>query len=429
MDVLLSDDVWAHIISLVAADVRADLLFVKEYYSDNNTFEQSYGRLHGLKLVCKKFRTIFQQHPELSACLLLGSTFSAKALMSLLERLQHDSTVVTTFIAFCGHSHKEAALAGAITASNRPLRSLSVAFLQGSSDSAPSMLALSQNLTRIDFMHFSDVDLEPLQALPNLSELTLRHGSRALGVGKLASLTTLILRAAGDVNCSGRAHFVHHLKRLSVSDSTVKGLHELGVTACSGLQHLTLDACEILAPLDQYAVNIYYDGPHALTMHMSSLTQLTNLELDGTISVGVECPWLFTLTNLVCLKLAFESGVTQYNLTDQLGVLHCLEHFDFKLGAPAGSMLTLATSWDLMPVLQTVRIVAVRLRVDERVLGLAKLSVLKCLEVTYGELDDMPSEIYFASMVCKMAAHRPQVVCELHHLSPYKASEYFDNDW
>lgn len=371
MAFLLSDDVWAHIISLVAAEVRADLLSFNEYTMDNNTFEQDYGRLHGLKLVCKKFRTIFQQHPELSACLLLGSTFSAKALMSLLERLQHDSTIVTTFIASRGDSYKDAALAGAITASNRPLRSLSVASLQGSIDSATSRLALSQNLTRCDFMQFSHLDLEPLQALPNLSDLTLRHGSQALGVGKFAKLTTLILRAAGVVDCSGRAHFVYDLKRLSVSDSTVKGLHELGVTACSGLQHLRLDACDILAPLDQYAVNIYFDGPHALTMHISSLTQLTNLELDGTVSVGVDCPWLFTLTNLVRLRVAFESRVTQYNLTDQLGVLHRLEHFDFRLGAPAGSMLTLATSWHLMPLLQTVHIVAVRLRVDQRVLGLA----------------------------------------------------------
>lgn len=218
----------------------------------------------------------------------------------------------------CRARHVEATLAGAITAADRPFQCLKVAVLRGSRSSVASMLASFQALTRCDFITFSRLNFEPLQALPNLSDLSLRSGCKVLGVGKLASLTSLKLDDAGYVTCGGKAQFLHGLKRLSVRSSTIKGLHDLGIGACSGLQHLSLSACSIRASVDQYALNTCEDDPLQFTRHISSLMQLTYLMLSGTFSSGLECPWLFTLTNLVCLKVSFKTEVTQYSLTDQL---------------------------------------------------------------------------------------------------------------
>ena len=429
---VLSNDLWARVLSLVAENGFHELRSACYTYREELSLQEGYHQLHSMRLVCKKFDTVFKEHPELSARLFLGAPSSAKAFMSLLEWLQRDSTVVQELVANCGIARLEATLSGAIVAANKPFQSLKRAMVHKVSDSAATMLALCTNLTSCHFGDFYILDLEPLQALPNLSELSLHTGFRADGVGKLAKLTDLELDYV-NIDCDGTAEFVHSLKRLSVSGCTIERLHDLGIAACSGLQRLSLIQCCIPALSDQYALDmtVHNDAPPhplSLTRHLSDLMQLTSLQLFGLVEAGFERPSVFLLTNLVGLDLSFclDSEVTQYILTDQLGVLHSLEHFAFSLRAPKGSTLTLEVSWHLMPRLQTVNIAATRSIFDERILGFAKLTALKTLELDFGELGDDLTAFFFGFMMYNMAAKCPQVDCRQKQLSAHDILANFD---
>ena len=429
---LLTDGLWAQVFCLVAKEVVDELRTLSYQYPAEVLSKEEYNQLHSVRLVCKRFNIVFKKHPVLSAGLFLGAPFSSKAFMSLLDWMQRESTLVEELITNCS---VETTLCGGVVAANKPFQSLKRVMLHTLTDSAASMLSLCTNLTSCCFGGFDILDLEPLQALPKLSELTLHHGDRALGVGKLAKLTALQALDI-DIQCDISAQFVHGLKRLSVSGGTIEGLADHGVVACTGLQQLSLDQCRIpaLFLLDQYTIDIIHisrhEDPHplSLTKHLSVLTQLTKLQIFGSTEAGFEYPSVFLLTNLVHLDLTFRvaNEMTQYTLTDQLGVLHSLEHFAFSFSAPKGSTLVLEVSWHMMPLLQTVTISATRSEFDERMLGFAKLKSLKSLELNTGELADDLTAFFFGFMMYNIAARCPQVDVRQAQLSAQDVLDQFD---
>ena len=96
----------------------------------------------------------------------------------------------------------------------------------------------------------------------------------------------------------------------------------------------------------------------------------------------------------------------QYILTDQLGVLHRLEHFALDLYAPKGFTLVLEVSWHMMVLLQDVFLSAPRTMCDERVLGFAKLTALKCVQLKLGELADDVSAYWYNFLMYNMSTGR-----------------------
>lgn len=86
------------------------------------------------------------------------------------------------------------------------------------------------------------------------------------------------------------------------------------------------------------------DPPLTFPIHFSGLTQLTNLDIFGTLNTAAVCPWIFKLTNLVSLRLSFYTETKMHYLTSQFSVLHALEHFEFSIGAPQGALLSLEVS-------------------------------------------------------------------------------------
>lgn len=301
--------------------------------------------------------------------------------------------------------HMQSCMLGLSRASVAATKPLKRAMLPcGWTDSAANWLALCTNLTSCCFGCFGFLDLESLQALPNLSELSLHEGIRATGVGNLAQLTELniahVLKVHVEVRGGDTAQFIHGLKRLSASDCAIDGLHDLGLAACSRLQDLLLAECcrshHSYPGLGAFCANLgICRHPHYLTLtrHLSDLTQLTRLKIFGTVKADFHCPLIFMLTNLVCLEVTFylenlQPEVTQYVLTDQLGVLHRLEYFAFTLSAAKGLMLVLDVSWHTMMLLQSVSISAPRSMCDEKILGLAKLTALKGLKLNLGDSAD-----------------------------------------
>ena len=422
---LLSNDLWAHVLSLVAGEVHADIVACSlEPHVDVSS---AYSLFHGLRLVCTRFRAIFRDNPQLSACVFLGTAFSAEAFMSLLGQLQRGNTQMEVLVAICDTPYVEATLAAGSIAANKPLLGLKAIILH--SPMAAWMLALCTNLTTCCLGHQDDLDLEPLQALPSLSDLRLHQVSSVRGVDKLAYLTRVDLGWT-HAECGGHTAFVAGLKMLSVRHSLVEGLHGRGISACSGLRHLVLQDCCVYANTDLYVLNIkppiwFNDPPLAFPMHISDLTQLTNLDIFGTLNTAVVCPWLFALTNLVSLQLHFCAEAYMHNLKGCFSDLCALEHFDISIGAPQGALLTLEVSWHLMPLLQSIQIEVSRVRFDTKVLGLIKLRNLKSIDLNFTP-DDKDTSFYMGMLIYNMAARCPQVEFRLGAVLPHKLMIEFD---
>lgn len=335
----------------------------------------------------------------------------------MLDRLQQDGTTVEVLVNTRSISHAEAVLAAGVVAANKPLASLKVAILHSPTSSAAGMLALCVTYC---LGKQGDLDLEPLQALANLSELCLQQVLRADGVGKLEHLTHLEL-AVTRINCNGHAQFVSGLKMLSIHDSFVKEFHDDGISACSSLCHLSLRECCVCATVDQHTINIINNGGNGFLQSfptsLSGLTQLTSLDVFGKLDTSINRSWLFKLKNLVCLKLIAHTEGTQHILTDHLGVLHALEHFEVGLYAPEGSVLSLRVSWYLMPLLQTIKIHIKKIRLESSLLGIARFKNLMFVDLSIEPADGATS-IYFGVLVYSLAAKRPEVVCTLATMLP-----------
>ena len=424
---LLSNDLWARVFSLVAEGVRADLLALT-FREPEETTTDLYDHFHGVQLVCRRFRAIFQTNPHLSANILLKTTFSSEALMSLFDHLQQHSSTVTVLADPYGSLHTEAVLAACSVLPNKPLASLKAVVLRGCTGSAASMLALCSNLTTCCLGKCGILDLQPLQILVSLSDLRLQSVTRAVGVGNLAFLTRLDLTWAS-IGCGGHAHFVDGLQMLSIIHSSVEGFHDRGVSACLGLRHLVLTECYVCAATERHTINMHDEfGPvHTLPASLSDLTRLTSLSVFGTVDAAIVFPWLFKLTNLVCLHLTFYSQATQHSLTDGLGSLHALEHLTFLLSAPENAVLALNLSWHLMPLLQTIKVVAqtTRTRFCENMLGIVRLGKLTSVDLDL-KPDTEGSSLWFGMLVYNMAANRPQVPFRLSTLLPCDMLAFFD---
>lgn len=64
---LLTNDLWAHIFSLVAKEVFDKLRTAYLRRPKQLLPRKEYSQLHCIRLVCRNFNNVFKEHPELSA--------------------------------------------------------------------------------------------------------------------------------------------------------------------------------------------------------------------------------------------------------------------------------------------------------------------------------------------------------------------------
>ena len=166
----LSNDLWAKIFSHLQVQmeptvVEAARLAILE---ETNTDAGSYLCFHKLRLVCKRFRHIFQEHPDLSAFLFLHDDFDSDSLPSLMRWLQLTHSSVQSFIATCDSSWPEAALTGMLAAGNHTSHLTTVVFHLVTHISI-SVVSGFESLTSCEFssQNDNDISLAPLAALPS----------------------------------------------------------------------------------------------------------------------------------------------------------------------------------------------------------------------------------------------------------------------
>lgn len=98
---------------------------------------ESQSQFLQLRLVCRKFNSVFKSHHRLSRGQLLSPTFTHKSLPSLPASLRQCGASVQTFAAYCGSPCTEAALKGLML----PQTSLANVYLSECSSSAVQLMS------------------------------------------------------------------------------------------------------------------------------------------------------------------------------------------------------------------------------------------------------------------------------------------------
>lgn len=149
---------------------------------------------------------------------------------------------------------------------------------------------------------------------------------------------------------------VFSLLDLQVRSSHLRGLHISGLSACTGLQNLTLDRCLIEAEQADDRVDLNYRSEYEVSFVPSSITALTQLThlsvwLDSLdVDLPYDMSWMYALRTLQCLVF----GVAQYthkvpvsNGLCMLGQLTKLE-----MSGSGQTCFSLEVAWFMMRNLQ-----------------------------------------------------------------------------
>ncbi len=315
----------------------------------DETFHSEYINFHRLRLVCKQFKEAFDEDSHNSDHPLLHHRFSSKSLLGLLDWLQRNKLAVRSFEASCGEPYIELA-SGALASPESVLRKVCLI-----STSAPTVELLSsfRSITSciLALDHAAEIDLQPFQSLEGLKALHLQRGDLFSSLHAAHHLTALLITDTvvdSEIDCP----CVSSLLDLQVKNSRLSGLHSRGLTACTGLQDLTLDGCLIEAEQADDRVDLYY-RVHNAPSSITALTQLTHLSvrIDHVDSdLPYDMSWMYSVKTLQCL----EFDIAQY--THKVPVsnkLHLLSHLTkLEVSGSDQTCFSLEVVWLFMRNLQ-----------------------------------------------------------------------------
>jgi len=273
--------------------------------------------------VCRKFKQVFEQYPELSRWMVLPETFAASSLPSVRKWLHLFGSAVQ------GVSCKSTGAAeDVLTPLSWPGSHVHTIHIYSASPSMLHVLSVMTSLTTCDLLNdFScPCDLTPMQALPNLNSLYLQDCT-FLNIHTLAHLTELRLSRV-HVQTSAAWACCTSLKQAHWHESYVEGLHPQGLVTCSNLQNVsmfssavtaidrsekldlaTLSPCipkSISRLTNLYHLQIGINRPEGAELQVSQVYQLGSLShfsYLGSSALHLELG-LSQLTNLVCLSLS-----------------------------------------------------------------------------------------------------------------------------
>lgn len=210
---------------------------------------------------------------------------------------------------------------GALLSHGASLQSISLGSSSGAVQLIPVLHTLRHcTLSSTSISWEEDLDLGPLQALPNLEDLALANGCLKNLHAAAVHLTSLELECCS-ASCSQDCMCVTSLSQLNVNDTTLENFHNMGLVACCSLRSFACTFSDMTAghtmqleDLKFRDSNTSYQVPASLTV----LTSLTALEFylseDGP---EVLLDWLTCLPALRNLSAAVfcDSTVLPYCLT------------------------------------------------------------------------------------------------------------------
>lgn len=134
------------------------------------------------------------------------------------------------------------------------------------------------------YREYTELSLQPLQALPRLSTLVLQRGNFS-GLDSIQHLTRLQMQNA-KVEASNDFVLIENLSHLHVVDwGGLFGLHTLGVFSCKRLVHLYVKGGLIAAENDNHWP-ASLENKNEISPSLTNLTLLTCLKLHPGIRSG-----------------------------------------------------------------------------------------------------------------------------------------------
>ncbi len=318
----ITSDIWAKIF----CQVQAGELGLRSVCCTPS----AQAELFHLRLVCKKFNSVFNEHPQLTSRPVIPESLSEEALPSLLCWLQRRSIFVRSLTSHCCSSSAQAALNSLIGA--QPFLDTLVLFREScfALDLVPSFSNLSTcNLLQ---PQTAKQDITPLQSLAGLKKLTLQHGKfKAVQLPlHLTNFCVCMGRMIAEQSCS----CVTSLLKLRLFDSTARNIHPDGLSACRALESFVCEESRITATQHQDTFETRAKRNIQFPARLSALSSLTELHLSpGPFgrSDEVDLSGLYSLTALQNLTLLFEGR--HVNVLSGLTALSRLTHLELRVDA------------------------------------------------------------------------------------------------
>ena len=321
----LSDDLWARIFSFTKTKPTSADGLIQYLHPTHATRVRRHQEFHKLRLVCKRFQLIFEEHVDLSSCLFLDESNVTERLPSALQWLQRCHNSVEYVIMACGTPVADVVLGALVS----PESKLSTAVLCKLSRSAILVLSTFTSLTFCELIapHTTALDVGPLHALSGLSTLHLKAGIFR-GVGYLAQLNSLHLsEAKAYVQANQFAPDttvipvpLEALQKLSLTESKLLGLAH-GMSTFTSLQSLKCHGSMIEADniSDCMCTMAYYHTQ--LPSNLAALACLTRicLVIRSAVYGTFQLHWVQAIPGLEhldlsiwskCSRVEFDKGLT-----------------------------------------------------------------------------------------------------------------------
>ncbi len=381
----LTDELWGKIFSNVKADAIETANKIAEGWDSQPMLETGvlFARMHQLKLVCRSFYRIFQRQVELSDWLLLPADLHKDMIPSLLSQAMKTRNTLQKFTSLCGSPYTDITLA-ALLCPNPVLTEVTTAYI---CSQTPLIFSAFKSLKKCHFQEpHESVDLTPLQSLPFLEDLQLTTGhfyclEYAHHLSSL-QLTEAVLHGQGACNC------VNTLHTLQLLDSSLSGMHTLGLSACTALKTLSCrnSIIEATNPYESCVTSV--GAPTRVPWGLRAMYNLTNLLfLFQGLKTGNCCvsglDWVCTLTNLTSLCLMYDDQTRHVWLGPSLTQLKMLETFEVRAVAE-GSIMSLCFAWGLMRSLKSFTFESQEFAFDSDPIGLTRLGQLSRAQFSTG---------------------------------------------
>ena len=362
----------------------------------------SLQQLYELQRVCKKFKDVLTQRPQLCKTLLVACKLEGQDFADMLTWIKQHRDNTKWLVATVGSPWAEAALA-AVHASAIPV--LQNVCMSEVAQAVPHLLAQLASITSCDLYlkPESELSLQPLSALSQLNTLLLAHG-RVQDLDATMYLTSLSVRAC-EAACSQDFQGVTSLKILDVDGACITNFHIQGLAACCNLERL--DRTNAWIGDSDFAEGFGCQDNRNLTVP-ANLTALTGLILDWADerahSTVMQLDWLSQLTALRHFWAEFQ--VRQKVLFPaELSALKCLSRMAFVNRTSEASF---QFDWKALTSLVKLHIEGPA-KVDRNLIGLATVGSLQCevlheLASTYTQIIDVVS-----TFAHRLGVERPDV--------------------
>ena len=353
-----------------------------------------------LPLVCQTFKNVFSKHAELASRFAITQQPSASSQPSLLAWLKAHAR----HLQFVDISCWPVTIADCLTALAQPWSSITSVSLNMKGQASLSRHSYGRPVLLLD--------LAPLRGLPNLSSLTLLEG-QFINLSAAGALTHLDIVEA-DAMSPEFCDFVSCLVKLRAVNSSLRGLHNEGVTACSALQELHLYGnCSIPGETDN---DLYHSSKDTYTFvphDMPCLTSVTSLKLNfwgATVDLASMC----ALPALQSLELVVSGGCT---VPPALVGLCQLRNLSISQEGDEDLGIEIFIDWRALPALQQLQL-AGTLVVDSAIWELAEVKSLKSINFWRAHFSrdrhpDLPT-IVAADVQYHIVAQRPEIRVERH---------------